>query len=145
MSFLQFILLLWSFAIAIAAPIADSSTFTASTTAITAQVIVGGLITILTGLLFAFAGYKFFKLTIFLAGAYFLASIALIILANLSEKGIITPAHKETTYIITLIIVGILGGFLALCLWQIAILAIGFIGGSMFAGTFYPLYSHLIF
>jgi hypothetical protein len=134
MVLLRFILTLLTLALALAAPVAVASGDATSATALSAQLIVGAILTIITGILFAFAGYRFFKLAIFLGGAYFFCSIALIILANLAEKGVITAAHKETTYIITLIIVGIIGGCMALCLWKGAILAIGFIGGAMFAG-----------
>lgn len=61
-----------------------------------------------------------------------LASIAYIIMSHMAQNGQIEN-HRDTIFIIVLLVVGIIGGLLAMFLWKVGLFFLGAIGGGYLA------------
>ncbi|KAL3900910.1 MAG: hypothetical protein SGCHY_001003 [Lobulomycetales sp.] len=92
--------------------------------------VVGGLL-IAAGLLFIFLGYRMFKVVCFLAGFYFGASLAYIILSAAEPSDLY--ANRDLVYLLVSLAAGIVTAFLFLCVWRLGLAAIGALAGFALA------------
>ncbi|KAF9409368.1 hypothetical protein BGZ76_005703 [Entomortierella beljakovae] len=91
-----------------------------------------GVVLVIAGLLYAFFGHKFFRITLFLAGFYVFAALAWISLRNLEpSKGY--GDNAEWIYAGVTGAVGFLGGLLFIFLWQLGLASVGGIAGFYLA------------
>ncbi|KAG0048518.1 hypothetical protein BGZ83_006534 [Gryganskiella cystojenkinii] len=99
---------------------------------ITVNSTIVAIVLMVAGLIFAFFGHKFFKVTLFLAGFYGFATLAWILLRNFEpSKGY--GDRSEWVYLGVCAAAGIIGGALFLCLWRLGFAAIGGVAGFYFA------------
>ncbi|KAI9207623.1 uncharacterized protein BJ171DRAFT_493256 [Polychytrium aggregatum] len=98
---------------------------------LTVQAGILGGICIIAGLLFVFFGYRLFRIILFVAGFYVLATIGFIILSY------VEPAqgwqNHDTIYLVACIAFGIVGGLLAGFLVKLGLACIGAMGGFLLA------------
>ncbi|KAF9172681.1 hypothetical protein BGX21_004975 [Mortierella sp. AD011] len=85
---------------------------------VTVQGGIAGAILIIFGLTFCFFGYRFFHVTMYLAGFYFFANITYVIMANC---GVTSP----TLLLVISIVIGILGGLLLVCCSRLGVAVLG--------------------
>ncbi|RUS32464.1 hypothetical protein BC938DRAFT_475338 [Jimgerdemannia flammicorona] len=95
---------------------------------LTVHLIVLGVVLIVTGLIYTFAGYRFFRVTMFLAGFYFFANLAWIILSNV-EPTDGYGAFRDTVYLVVSLGIGLIGGLFFVCCYHIGIYFLAAIGG----------------
>ncbi|PVZ97050.1 hypothetical protein BB558_007018 [Smittium angustum] len=99
---------------------------------LTASGITAGVILMILGTIFLFYGRKLVKITIFFGGFFFLSIFCLVL-----TYWIRAPLNGENTraliYVVLSIVLGLLGGALALWLYKINLLIIGVLGGFSLA------------
>ncbi|KAJ3417003.1 hypothetical protein HDV05_007485 [Chytridiales sp. JEL 0842] len=86
-----------------------------------------GFIAIGIGFFFLIMGFKLWKPTIFLAGLVAAGSLTYLIMIRLEPGG--GYANRDTVLLATSLGVGIVGGFIMLCLRKLGLAAVGGIGG----------------
>lgn len=84
-----------------------------------------GIVAILTGIYFCFFGYRFFKITMFLAGFW--------LFSNLTYIGMARLGASDTLTLIIAIIVGLLGGGLFACCWYFGLYILAALAGYVLA------------
>ena len=85
---------------------------------------------ILTGLTLVFLGSRLFRPILFISGFYFFAVITYPILSAIDAS---KPfENRELVYLVSILVVGIVGGFLFCCFWKIGLSAIGALLGFTF-------------
>ncbi|KAJ3063313.1 hypothetical protein HDU98_000869 [Podochytrium sp. JEL0797] len=80
-----------------------------------------------TGLVLVFFGHKLYKPLPFLAGFYFFGILAFFILHAIEamQNGPAGGANRDLVYFLVCGITGIVGGCITLCIWKLALFAIG--------------------
>ncbi|KAJ3299018.1 hypothetical protein HK104_010101 [Borealophlyctis nickersoniae] len=97
----------------------------------TTHAIILAIICFVVGIVFLFAGLKFFPIVTGLAGFYVFSVIGYIILTRLEPDEGYT--HRATVLLIGSLAIGLLGLFLGFCLWQLGVAFIGGIAGFSLA------------
>ncbi|KAH9245289.1 hypothetical protein BASA81_017243 [Batrachochytrium salamandrivorans] len=92
--------------------------------------IIVGVLCIIGGLFLVFAGYRFFRPTLFLAGFVLMAMIGYVILTR-AEPADGYP-HRDTVLLVGSLLIGLVGGALAVCLYHVGI-CLGALGGAALA------------
>lgn len=136
----KLILFLLTCIFASAAVIGDISNSARPGSELTVQAILIGIICIIVGFLLCFNGLKLFKLVCFIAGFLFFSNLASILIQRFDSQNSI----NDTFLLITCIIFGILGGFVAQAFWQLGVAMIGAVGGMSVAVTFLSLIGSVI-
>ncbi|KAJ1555553.1 hypothetical protein HK405_000486 [Cladochytrium tenue] len=97
---------------------------------------IGGAILIATGIALLFWGHRIFKLVLFLSGFYVFGILTYVILQFIAYK---TGSdfgggdHRDLVYLISCIVIGLLGGLLFMCFWRLGMSAIGALLGFVLA------------
>ncbi|KAI9294712.1 hypothetical protein K502DRAFT_316610 [Neoconidiobolus thromboides FSU 785] len=86
--------------------------------------IIGGVIFIIVGLIFTFAGNRILKFIIFLAGGALLAYLTFLAANAIVDFNTATDGQKIGIYV-AMGVLGLLGGFLAVCIWQLGLALLG--------------------
>ncbi|KAJ3058485.1 hypothetical protein HDU99_006783 [Rhizoclosmatium hyalinum] len=94
---------------------------------LTAYTGIYGAFLIVSGVALVFFGHKLFKPLLFIAGFYLFSVVTFVILQNIeySSKQSIGGGSRDLVYFIACLIVGLVGGGLAVCLWRFGFFAIG--------------------
>ncbi|CAG8449666.1 12261_t:CDS:2 [Ambispora leptoticha] len=98
---------------------------------ITVHTTIVGIILIIVGIIYCFYGRKHYRLTMFLLGYYIGALITWIILTNFEPQHY--RAVVSTIILIISLVVGLIVGLLTMCCADLAIWALGGLGGYAFA------------
>jgi hypothetical protein len=100
----------------------------------TAYTTTGAIFLMVTGLVLVFYGYGTIKLIMFLSGAYAFAMLSVTVLNYLAARGLINlDSNRDLVYFVTMIVAGIIGGFISLCLYKVGIFILGGMSGFLVA------------
>ncbi|KAJ3003985.1 hypothetical protein HKX48_001473 [Thoreauomyces humboldtii] len=90
-----------------------------------------GIVCIAGGLFLVLAGHRLWNVTLFLAGFYVLGTIGYVILANISA--VTDSDHANTIILVVCLVLGVVGGLMAICLVKLGIAMVGAAGGFALA------------
>jgi hypothetical protein len=93
--------------------------------------VVLGIILIGTGLLSTFWGAKYFKICLFIAGAYLFALLAVFILQRIEPESLFS--NRKLVYWAVTLSAALIGGFLLHFFFKLGVLAVGAFGGYCLA------------
>lgn len=116
------LLLLSSFLTAFAADASDD--FVLNQISFTNRIVFGVLV-IIIGLIFLLSGKSIFKLVLFVSGCIFFFLISFILARFIVGDLNIATRSKQYTIFIVCAVIGLAGGFVALCIYNVGILIIG--------------------
>ncbi|KAJ3053841.1 hypothetical protein HK097_003251 [Rhizophlyctis rosea] len=109
----------------------DNGITSTSSGPLTVQAIILGVLCLLVGAVFLFAGIRLFPIVTAIAGFIFFSIIGYIILVQLAPEG--GYRDNDTVLLAGSLAIGILGLFLGLCLWQLGVAFIGALAGFALA------------
>ncbi|KAI8808315.1 hypothetical protein BJ742DRAFT_287476 [Cladochytrium replicatum] len=92
---------------------------------------IAGAIYIAAGIALVFFGFRLSRVLLFIAGAYLLSTLAYIALRNLEPAS--GYPSREWVYLGVAIAAGLIGGFLFVCLYKLAIVGLGAFAGFTLA------------
>ncbi|PVU85593.1 hypothetical protein BB559_006928 [Furculomyces boomerangus] len=132
MNILQILFYLASLVVVSAVGIEDASIDIAKNGSLTASGITAGVILIVLGTMFLFFGRKLVKITIFFGG-FFLFGILFLIVAYRIRAPLDGENTRAMIYLVVAIVVGLIGGALALWLFKLGLFILGGLGGFALA------------
>lgn len=102
------------------------------------------VILLITGLTLVFFGHMLFKPVLFIVGFYIFAAIAFSILSaiEVSSGMILFGANRSFAFLILVIVFGLMGGLLFMCVWRLGLAAVGAIFGFFVAIFVLSLWSN---
>lgn len=103
---------------------------TAPSSSLDAASIVFGVIFLISGLFFLLSGKRLLKLIVFLAGAFLFAYLTFLSANAIITWSTATSGQKLAVYI-CMGILGFIGGSMATCIWQLGLVILGGLFGSV--------------
>ncbi|KAJ3172312.1 hypothetical protein HDU87_007907 [Geranomyces variabilis] len=134
------LLALFAFIVSVGAAGADDATGGDSTTTdvtnalanhVTVQSAIAAVILIIAGCVVLFFGHRLFYPTLFVGGFFFFASLAYVVLVNAEPTS--GYSNRSTLILCVVLVAGIVGGLLAICLVKLGITLVGAAGGFALA------------
>ncbi|KXN70341.1 hypothetical protein CONCODRAFT_78894 [Conidiobolus coronatus NRRL 28638] len=95
--------------------------------------IIIGIIAMVLGLIFVFAGKRVIKFLLFISGCIFFAGLTIIISGKIVDLNNITSTQRIIIIVFT-VLIGLLGGLLSWYLYKLGIAIIGFLAGFNIGG-----------
>jgi hypothetical protein len=95
--------------------------------------IIAGVVLMLIGLVFVFAGKRIIKLILFVVGFVFFGALSVWISSLIVDIDNITQGQR-IGIIVGSVVVGLIGGLLSWCLYQVGVVLLGFLGGFALGG-----------
>lgn len=105
----------------------DEGITSTSSGPLTVQAIILGVLCLLVGAVFLFAGIRLFPIVTAIAGFIFFSIVGYIVLVALAPEG--GYRDNDTVLLAGSLAIGVLGLFLGLCLWQLGVAFIGALAG----------------
>ncbi|PVU85966.1 hypothetical protein BB559_006727, partial [Furculomyces boomerangus] len=128
MNILQILFYLASLVIVNAAGTTSANISIPQSGGLTTGGIIAGVVLVVLGTIFLFFGKKLIKVTIFLGG-FFLVGVVFLVIAYKIRAPLDGENTRELIYLVVAIVLGLIGGTLALWLYKTNLLIIGGLGG----------------